>query len=107
MKIRNTKQYVSEILGKNEISINPLDHKNELLENLIGSDKSIIPHVEGIANFADDATQQLIFELLQNAEDANSDNEGKGLFQIYYDEHYFLAINNGRPFTTDKKKEKD
>lgn len=106
MKIRNTKQFVSEILGNNNSIVNPLSDKSELFEKQFGSNISLKGHVERIANFADNANQQLIFELLQNADDANNDKNGKGLFQVHFNEKYFMVINNGRPFFTNQGNEK-
>jgi len=99
MKIKHTKQYIRDIIGDQNTPINPLDSKTPLFEKIVGVGNAK-GHIKRIANFADNATQQLIFELLQNADDANNDNEREGVFQVFFDEKYFLAINNSMPFTT-------
>jgi Histidine kinase-, DNA gyrase B-, and HSP90-like ATPase len=53
-----------------------------------GDIKSYLP---SILKIAEDG--QAIYEFLQNAVDSGSTH-----FYIFYDENYFLAINNGRPF---------
>jgi hypothetical protein len=101
MKIKDTKHYIGDIIGSQDTPVNPLKSKTPLLERLIGGGNTAESHIKRIANFADNATQQLIFELLQNADDANNDNEREGVFQVFFDDNYFLAINNGKPFTMD------
>lgn len=101
MKIKNNQQFISDIIGDKSTTINPLERSTPLLEKLIGGGNTAKGHIKRIANFADNATQQLIFELLQNADDANNDKTRKGIFQIAFNDKYFLAINNGKPFTTD------
>ncbi|MBS1763971.1 MAG: hypothetical protein JSS90_03265 [Bacteroidetes bacterium] len=61
---------------------------------LFHGDKPNIPNdlMDGLKNAQD---SQAIYEFVQNAADCNSD-----YFAVFYDENYFLAINNGSPFNT-------
>jgi len=106
MRIKSTQQFIREILGDKNIQVNPLKEKTKLLKKLVGDSIDINGHVKRIANFADNATLQIIFEFLQNADDANSDKSRKGLFQVYFDDEYLLVINNGKPLSIDKNGEK-
>lgn len=48
--------------------------------------------MDGLKNAQD---SQAIYEFIQNAADCSSD-----YFAVYYNENYFVAINNGSPFST-------
>jgi hypothetical protein len=56
-----------------------------------GDKPNIADYLPSILKIAEDG--QAIYEFLQNAVDCNSTH-----FYIFYDEKYFLAINNGEPF---------
>lgn len=62
-----------------------------------GKGESIRGGLKPVVDMAEDT--QAIYEFVQNAEDCNSTE-----FHIFYNEKYFLAINNGNPFTTDDVK---
>ena len=42
---------------------------------------------------------QVIYELIQNANDANSDRVEGGELLVYYNDKYLLFANNGKPFS--------
>jgi len=56
-----------------------------------GDKPDIVSYLPSILKIAEDG--QAIYEFLQNAVDCNSTH-----FYIFYNENYFLAINNGEPF---------
>ena len=56
-----------------------------------GHKPDIAGYLPSILKIAEDG--QAIYEFLQNAVDCNSTH-----FYIFYNEKYFLAINNGKPF---------
>lgn len=51
--------------------------------------------IRGFLEMAED--DQAIYEFIQNAVDCDSTN-----FSIFYNDDYFLAINNGKPFEQDE-----
>lgn len=59
-----------------------------------GDKPDIASYLPSILKIAEDG--QAIYEFLQNAADSGSTH-----FYIFYNEKYFLAINNGSPFTID------
>jgi hypothetical protein len=59
-----------------------------------GDKPDIASYLPSILKIAEDG--QAIYEFLQNAVDCGSTH-----FYIFYDENYFLAINNGNPFDTE------
>jgi hypothetical protein len=59
-----------------------------------GIKEDIASYLPSILKIAEDG--QAIYEFLQNAVDCNSTH-----FYIFYNEKYFLAINNGEPFDVD------
>ena len=63
---------------------------NGLFE-LFHGDKKIDKFLPSLLKIAEDG--QAIYEFLQNAVDCNSSH-----FFIFYNENYFLAVNNGEPF---------
>ena len=52
--------------------------------------------ISDAASFASNAEEQLFYEFVQNAYDANADS----LF-FYANEKYLIVLNNGEPFYTD------
>ena len=56
-----------------------------------GIKPNITSYLHGILKIAEDG--QAIYEFIQNAVDCNSRH-----FWIFYNDEYFLAINNGEPF---------
>jgi len=69
----------------------------------IGGGKQIEPYIKQLGNFADEANKQLIFEFLQNADDSNNDRiENRGIFGLFFNKKYLLAINNGKAFSADE-----
>ena len=97
MKVRDLKQYIRcvskgedniELLGTNsEPFLTYMSgHRGEPLDSLLVS----------VASFASNAKEQLFYEFVQNAYDANADS----LF-FYANEKYLIVLNNGAPFYTD------
>ena len=87
-------------LRKNDQAINPnfIGYRHE---NTLGFIDLVHGAVPDIANFLSTPLKiaqddQAIYEFIQNAADAQS-----SLFNIFYDENYFVAINNGKPFSRD------
>ena len=65
--------------------------KKGFFEMFHGDKPDIAGYLPSILKIAEDG--QAIYEFLQNAVDCNSSH-----FYIFYNDHYFLAINNGEPF---------
>ncbi|EAY31795.1 sacsin N-terminal ATP-binding-like domain-containing protein [Microscilla marina] len=87
-------------LRKNDQAINP-DFIGYRHDNTLGFIDLVHGAVPDIANFLSTPLKiaqddQAIYEFIQNAADAQS-----SLFNIFYDESYFVAINNGKPFSRD------
>lgn len=87
-------------LRKNDQAIDPnfIGYRHE---NTLGFIDLVHGAVPDIANFLSTPLKiaqddQAIYEFIQNAADAQS-----SLFNIFYDESYFVAINNGMPFSRD------
>lgn len=85
-------------LRKNDQAIDPnfIGYRHE---NTLGFIDLVHGAVPDIANFLSTPLKiaqddQAIYEFIQNAADAQS-----SLFNIFYDESYFVAINNGKPFS--------
>lgn len=87
-------------LRKNDQAINP-DFIGYRHDNTLGFIDLVHGAVPDIANFLSTPLKiaqddQAIYEFIQNAADAQS-----SLFNIFYDESYFVAVNNGKPFSRD------
>ena len=86
--LKNTK-YDPNFLGcKNENQ-----NKHGFFKLYHGNKKNVKDFLSTILRIAEDG--QAIYEFIQNAADCKSD-----LFYISYNAKYFLAVNNGLPFTT-------
>lgn len=100
MKIRNIQEYVKQwseydslhLLGKDE---------EPFLDKINGEETSLDAWIEGIASFASNAQEQLFYELVQNAFDAEADS-----LMFFMNKEYLVVLNNGLPFFTDEKKNK-
>lgn len=96
MKVRNLKQYI-EILTKNSSSIPALGGEDDfLLIDYYGKKVILDQHLTDLPNFATDPRTQIYYELMQNAEDAESES-----LHFFFNDHGILVLNNGRPFRTD------
>ena len=104
MKIRNLQQYIHERCSRDsKDSLRLLFTDDEpFLYEILGDGGSVENMVSRCASFAKDAEQQVFYEFVQNAFDA----EGDSVF--FYtgtvdNQDFLLVLNNGKPFYTDKK----
>lgn len=96
MKVRDLRQYITTLCGGID-TIDALGTKKEyFLEKMSGAMKTVNSLIVGAASFANNAKEQLFYEFVQNAYDANADS----LF-FYANEEYLIVLNNGEPFYTD------
>jgi hypothetical protein len=98
MKIRDLNQYIQKLCG--EVTLSKLgENKELLLQKIYGQDPSpdqVKTVISGAASFASHAEEQLFYEFVQNAFDANADT-----LCFYANERYLIVLNNGEPFYTD------
>lgn len=106
MKIKNIHNYRElckmhiypndETLIENFIGTSHTDNDGNLRSGFFkmyhGHKPDIAGYLPSVLKIAEDG--QAIYEFIQNAVDANSTH-----FYIFYNENYFLAINNGAPFS--------
>lgn len=98
MNIRDIKQYITNLCGEYNLDLLGTG-KEAFLQKLYGTyyTKSYVEAIiEGTASFASNAEEQLFYEFVQNAYDANANS----LF-FYANEDYLIVLNNGEPFYTD------
>lgn len=98
MKIRNISQYVKALCGEEDLS-KIGSNKELLLQKIYGQDPSknqVESVISDAASFASNAEEQLFYEFVQNAYDADADS----LF-FYANQKYLIVLNNGKPFYTD------
>ena len=98
MTIRNISQYIEKLCGKETLDLLGTN-KELLLQKIYGQDPSrdqVKSVISDAASFASNAEEQLFYEFVQNAYDANADS----LF-FYANEDYLIVLNNGEPFYTD------
>jgi len=101
MKVRNLKQYI-EILTKSKNTTPALGSEDDLLlKEYAGKveKENLDQHIADLSNFATDPRTQIFYELMQNAEDAESQS-----LHFFLGDHGMLVLNNGRPFLTDSTK---
>lgn len=99
MKVRDLKQYIG-ILTNGRSVISPLGSEDDLLlKEYAGKVENLDQHITDLPNFATDARTQIFYELMQNAEDAESES-----LHFFFDDHAILVLNNGLPFLTDSTK---
>lgn len=101
MKVRDLRQYISEITGKDysDSVANLGSHREPFLEKIAGQFQSVDQvkgFIESSSSFATNAEEQLFYEFVQNAYDAKADS----LF-FFANEKYLVVLNNGEPFYTD------
>lgn len=98
MNVRNISQYITKLCGKETLEL--LGSNEELLlQKIYGWDQlpdQVKTVISDAASFASNAEEQLFYEFVQNAYDANADS----LF-FYANEKYLIVLNNGEPFYTD------
>lgn len=98
MNIRDIKQYITNLCGEYNLDLLG-SNKEKFLQTVYGKSQStdqVESIIEGAASFASNAEEQLFYEFVQNAYDANADS----LF-FYANEDYLIVLNNGEPFYTD------
>lgn len=98
MNVRNISQYITKLCGKETLDLLG-SNKELLLQKIYGQDPSrdqVKTVISDAASFASNAEEQLFYEFVQNAYDANADS----LF-FYANEKYLIVLNNGEPFYTD------
>lgn len=98
MTIRDINQYIEHLCG--EVALDKLrTNKEPLLQKIYGQhfEKDQVQSViSDAASFASNAEEQLFYEFVQNAYDANA----KSLY-FFANEKYLVVLNNGKPFYTD------
>lgn len=94
MKIRDTQAYIKNLIGK-DYSGHIGAPTDPLFIKLFG-EGGVDYLIENISGFAKDIHTQVFYELIQNASDAHATH-----FTIFFDNHHFIAVNNGNPFLTD------
>ncbi len=98
MTVRDLNQYISNLCG--EVDLTKIGSNKELLlQKIYGQDPSpdqVKSVISDAASFASNAEEQLFYEFVQNAYDANADS----LF-FYANKNYLVVLNNGEPFYTD------
>ena len=98
MNVRDLRQYITTLCGKETFDLLGTN-KELLLIKIYGQDPSedqVKSVISDAASFASNAEEQLFYEFVQNAYDANADS----LF-FYSNEQYLIILNNGEPFYTD------
>jgi hypothetical protein len=99
MKVRDLRQYISEITGT-EYSVSNLgSHREPFLVYIAGQYQSVEQvkgFIESSSSFATNAEEQLFYEFVQNAYDAKADS-----LYFFANEKYLIVLNNGEPFYTD------
>lgn len=99
MDIRDLSQYVKALCGKEE-QLDKVGKDDEpLMIRIFGAAQAkgqLESIIKGAASFASNAEEQLFYEFVQNAYDADADTL---IFNA--DENYLAVYNNGKPFYTD------
>lgn len=95
MQIRNLKEYITAISKKTSLE-NLWKSEGSFLSHIAGDKTNIKQYIGLITNFATHTGSQFFYELLQNADDAESDS----VF-IHFSPSAMVVINNGLPFYTD------
>lgn len=96
MKVRDLRQYIRTISnGKETLDLLGSDSEY-FMEIMSGRGEQVDALITSAASFANNAKEQLFYEFVQNAYDANADS----LF-FYANENYLIVLNNGDPFYTD------
>lgn len=99
MDIRDLSQYVKVLCGKEEQLDKVGTDDEPLMIRIFGAAQAkgqLESIIKGAASFASNAEEQLFYEFVQNAYDADADTL---IFNA--DENYLAVYNNGKPFYTD------
>ena len=96
MKVRDLRQYIRTISEGNE-TLDLVGSSKEYFLNMISSrGQEVDALITSAASFANNAKEQLFYEFVQNAYDANADT-----LLFYANEEFLIVLNNGEPFYTD------
>ena len=96
MKIRDIQQYVEAICGTSSLE-HLGQNEDELLLKIHGAKSKVDSIIKSSSSFASNAQEQLFYEFVQNAFDANADTL---LFNA--NEEFLVVLNNGTPFISTK-----
>lgn len=96
MKVRDLRQYIKAISKGNETLELVGSNKEYFLNMMSGQGQKVDALITGAASFANNAKEQLFYEFVQNAYDANADT-----LLFYANENFLIVLNNGEPFFTD------
>ncbi|MBQ8272666.1 MAG: hypothetical protein IJZ09_06650 [Tidjanibacter sp.] len=96
MKIRDLRQYIESLCGT--ASFEKLGtNEDTFLSYMYGTGQELEAAIGGAADFASHSEEQLFYEFVQNAYDANAT-----ALMFFINEDYLVVLNNGDPFYTDK-----
>ena len=101
MKIRNIQEYIKQWSLADSLHLLGTDAE-PFLSKLNGEETQIDAWIEGSASFANNAQEQLFYEFVQNAFDAEADS-----LMFFMNKKYLVVLNNGLPFFTDKRSNKE
>lgn len=101
MKIRNLQEYIKQWSEVDSLHLLGTDDE-PFLSKLNGEETQIDAWIEGSASFANNAQEQLFYEFVQNAFDADADS-----LMFYINKDYLVILNNGNPFYTDPRSDKE
>jgi hypothetical protein len=96
MCIRDLREYIKKLCGTYDIE--KLGRDDEpFFKYVNGAGRIVKKVISSVADFASNAEEQLFYEFVQNAYDANSDS-----LMFFANEKYLIVLNNGLPFYTDQ-----
>ena len=95
MKVRDIQKYLERYCPNASLSLLGTDNE-PFLEAIYGIGKQLAFTIQDVASFAKDSEEQLFYEFVQNAFDANADS-----LCFFFDKEYLIVLNNGDPFYTD------
>lgn len=95
MKIRDLRQYIKSLCGTDSFDALGTS-EDKFLSYMYGSGQELDAAIGGAADFASHSEEQLFYEFVQNAYDANA-----SALMFYINEQYLVVLNNGDPFFTD------
>ena len=101
MKIRNLQDYIKQWSEVDSLHLLGTDDE-PFLSKLNGEETQVDAWIEGSASFANNAQEQLFYEFVQNAFDADADS-----LMFYMNKDYLIILNNGNPFYTDPRSDKE
>ena len=101
MKIRNLQDYIKQWSAVDSLPLLGTDDE-PFLSKLNGEETHVDAWIEGSASFANNAQEQLFYEFVQNAFDADADS-----LMFYMNKDYLIILNNGNPFYTDPRSDKE